>query len=128
MGSMLVCMGAMLKCSFGDMQTPFNIIPQNKVSAILPYANINDHIPLVNIIPFGNCKNIANPVVAAASAKPPFVLTPMPCLPVTVSQWTKPAKKANIGNAPAITKNSKLMCMWGGQIEVSFAGQATVIN
>ena len=33
-----------------------------------PAANINDHIPIVNILPFGMCMTPSNPAVAAATA------------------------------------------------------------
>lgn len=124
----LVCGGARLKCSFGNAPVPMNVLPQNKVMGMLPYANMNDHIPMVNILPFGMCSNPANPVVAAATAAAFGALTPMPCIPATPSPWVKPAQKVNIGSAPAITKDSTLMCMWGGKIEVNFPGQVTVLG
>ena len=52
-----------------------------------PAANINDHIPMVNILPFGMCQSLANPMVAAATAAALGVLTPMPCIPVTPAPW-----------------------------------------
>ena len=37
-----------------------------------------------------------------------------------------PSPKVFIGGQPAITDGSKLMCAWGGQISVQFAGQTSV--
>jgi hypothetical protein len=105
-----------------------NVLPQNKVMGMLPYANMNDHIPMLNIMPFGMCSSIANPVVAAATAAAFGALTPMPCIPATPAPWTSAAQKVNIGTAPAITKDSTLMCMWGGQIQVDFPGQINVLG
>jgi hypothetical protein len=31
-----------------------------------------------------------------------------------------------IGNMPALNESSKLMCNWGGVIQINFAGQVTV--
>ena len=71
--------------------------------------------PLVNILPFGMCRSIANPVVASATAAAFGVLVPMPCVPVTPAPWIS-SSRVLIGGAPVITKSSKCMCIWGGQI------------
>jgi hypothetical protein len=65
-------------------------------------------------------------MVAAATAAALGVLTPMPCIPVTVAPWTAGNPAVLIGGLPALTDNSKLMCCWGGCISISFAGQVTV--
>ncbi len=55
-------------------------------------------------------------------------LTPMPCIPVPAGPWTNTAQKLTIGGQSAITNDSKLICAWGGQITVQFAGQLTVMT
>ena len=70
-----VSMGATLKCSFGAAPSSLVVLPTNKVFAEgPPAANIMDHIPLVNIMPFGMCNSLANPTVAAATAAAPSAL------------------------------------------------------
>ena len=82
--AMQVCMGAMLKCSFGNAPSTLAVLPTNQVYAsIMPAANVMDYAPLVNIMPFGMCSSLANPTVAAATAAAMGALTPMPCLPDT---------------------------------------------
>ena len=77
---MHVCMGAMLQCSFGAAPSSLMVLPVNGiVTSNMPAANIMDHKPLVNILPFGTCSSMANPVVAAATAAKFGVMTPMPC-------------------------------------------------
>lgn len=119
------CMGAMMKCSMGAapsslMPTPKPIMTSNMVA-----ANIMDHAPMVNILPFGVCKSLANPMVAGATAAAMGVLTPMPCIPATPAPWIPGAPTVLLANFPALDDTCKLMCIWGGVIEFSNAGQAT---
>ncbi len=84
-----VCMGATMQCSFGLAPSSLVVLPTNKVfTDQVPDANIMDHVPMVNIMPFGMCMSLANPEVAAATAMALGVLTPMPCIPNTrVAPW-----------------------------------------
>ena len=83
-----VCMGASMMCTFGAAPSSLVVLPKNKTfTNEVPDANIMDHIPLVNIMPFGMCSSIANPEVAAATAAALGVLTPMPCVPNTPAPW-----------------------------------------
>ena len=126
MGQM-VCMGATTKCSFGVAPSTLIVLPQNRVLVSnMPAANIMDNKPIVNIVPFGMCNSPANPMVAAATAAALGVLTPMPCIPVTVAPWTPGNPMTLIGAMPAINNSSKLMCNWGGMIEIIVPGQFTV--
>ncbi|MES2164873.1 MAG: DUF4280 domain-containing protein [Pseudomonadota bacterium] len=121
-----VCMGAMLKCSFGVAPGTLMVLPANAVLTAVPDANIMDNKPMVNILPFGMCQSLANPMVAAATAAALGVLTPMPCIPATTAPWVPGSPTVLIGNMPALNNSSKLMCMWGGVIEINAPGQATV--
>jgi Domain of unknown function (DUF4280) len=121
---MQVCAGAMLQCTFGMAPSALVVIlPVNRVVATAPAANIMDHIPMVNIMPFGMCMCPANPAVAAATAAAMGVLTPMPCIPVTPAPWVPGAITVLIGNQPALDNTSQLMCTWGGMIAVAQPGQ-----
>jgi Domain of unknown function (DUF4280) len=121
-----VCMGAMLKCSFGMAPSSLMVLPVNRVlTSNVPAANIMDHKPMVNILPFGMCQSVANPAVAAATAAAMGVLTPMPCVPVTPAPWVPGSPTVLLANMPALNDSSKLMCMWAGVIEVTMPGQMT---
>jgi len=121
-----VCMGAMLKCSMGLAPSSLVVLPVNRViTSNVPAANIMDNKPMVNIMPFGMCQSPANPTVAAATAAALGVLTPMPCVPNTPAPWVPGAPTVLIANQPALDDASKLMCIWAGVIEVTYAGQAT---
>jgi hypothetical protein len=122
----LVTGTALLSCSFGAAPAMLSVLPVNHVLVNLPAATIMDNKPLLNIMPFGVCSTPANPMVAAATAAALGVLTPMPCIPVTVAPWTAGNPAVLIGGLPALTDNSKLMCSWGGCISISFAGQVKV--
>jgi hypothetical protein len=122
-----VCMGAMLQCSFGVAPSSLVVLPSNRTLTQTPAATIMDHAPLVNIMPFGMCSSPSNPTVAAATAAALGVLTPMPCVPATASPWIVGAPTVLIGNMPALDNNSKLMCNWGGVIQVVNPGQTKLM-
>jgi hypothetical protein len=121
-----VCMGAMLQCSFGTAPSALSVLPANRVVGATPAANIMDNIPMLNIMPFGQCSSMSNPMVAAATAAASGVLTPMPCIPVTTAPWIVGAPTVLIGNMPTLNDSSTLMCTWGGVIKINNAGQAQV--
>jgi Domain of unknown function (DUF4280) len=122
-----VCMGAMMQCSFGVAPSSLVVLPINRVMTnMVPDANIMDHIPMVNIMPFGVCTSIANPTVAAATAAALGVLTPMPCIPATPAPWVAGAPTVLLGNFPSLDNVSQLMCMWAGVITFVDAGEVTV--
>ncbi len=125
---MQVVMGATLQCSFGLAPSSLVVLPTNKVLSSTPAANIMDNKPLLNILPFGMCTSLANPMVAAATAAAMGVLTPMPCIPATAAPWAPGCPKALIGNMPSLENASKLMCNWGGVIQVVNPGQVKVTN
>ena len=121
-----VCNGAMLKCAMGMAPSSLVVLPINmQMTSNAPAANIMDHVPMVNIMPFGMCQSLANPEVAAATAAALGVLTPMPCIPMTPAPWVPGAPTVMLANMPALDKPSTLMCIWGGAITIEFEGQAT---
>ena len=124
--SMLVCSGAMLKCPFGSAPSTLSVLPANLVQSGAPSANIMDHVPMLNIPPFGMCNSLANPMVAAATAAAMGALTPMPCIPVTSAPWAPGSTTVQLANMPALNDSTTLPCNWGGVIQVSMAGQTTV--
>jgi hypothetical protein len=119
-------MGAMIQCSFGAAPGSLMVLPLNRTLTAVPDANIMDNKPMVNVLPFGTCMSIANPMVAAATAAALGVLTPMPCIPMTMAPWVPGAPTVLIGNMPALNNSSKLMCAWGGVIGINVPGQFTV--
>ena len=122
-----VCMGAQMMCTFGVAPSSLVVLPVNRVFAdMVPDANIMDHIPMVNIMPFGMCMSPSNPAVAAATAAALGVLTPMPCIPVTPSPWAPGGITVNLGNFTTLDNISQLMCTWGGVITFVDAGEVTV--
>jgi hypothetical protein len=117
---------AQTMCSFGMAPSILTVLPVNMVfSGNQPAANIMDNKPMVNIAPFGMCTCPANPTVAAATAAALGVLTPMPCVPVTPAPWAPGSPTVLIANMPALNNTSKLMCTWGGVIQIVSPGQFT---
>ena len=121
-----VCMGAMLKCSFGAAPSSLVVLPKNRVLTQTPDANIMDNIPLVNIMPFGMCSAPSNPAVIAATAAALGTPTPAPCVPVIPAPWQTGAQKVLIAEIPALDNTGTLNCAWAGVIQITNAGQTTV--
>jgi hypothetical protein len=122
-----VVSGALLQCSFGAAPAPLTVLPLNRVTAGgMPAATIMDHVPLLNIPPFGMCSSPSNPVVIAATAAALGVLTPMPCIPATAAPWSPGVPTVSIANQSAVDDSCKLLCLWAGDISVAVAGQFTV--
>jgi hypothetical protein len=122
-----VILGALLKCSYGVAPSALVVLPANAVEAcMMPAATVMDNIPMMNILPFGMCQSMANPMVMAATAAALGALTPMPCIPMTTAPWDPGSPTVQIAGMKALDASSKLKCMWGGQIQISFPGQETV--
>lgn len=121
-----VCNGATLRCSFGLAPGQLTVLPINRVmTSGQPAATIMDYKPMVNIAPFGACMSIANPTVAAATAAAWGVLTPQPCIPMTMAPWVPGATTVLLGNQPSLDNTCTLNCLWSGIIQVAVPGQFT---
>ena len=121
--SQQVVMGATLQCSFGAAPSTLVVLPQNRVNVEnMPAATIMDHLPIVNIAPFGMCLAPSNPAVIAATSAAMGVFTPAPCVPVTTAPWVPGAPVVNIANMPLLNSTSRCMCSWGGIISIVNAG------
>ncbi|QCP52081.1 DUF4280 domain-containing protein [Trinickia violacea] len=125
--SFLVTTGSTMQCTFGAAPAVLNVLPANRVLAGTPAATIMDHMPMVNVPPFGVCSCVANPMVAAATAAALGVLTPMPCVPMTMAPWLPGSPTVLIGAMPALQNASKLMCAWGGVISILAPAQFTTM-
>lgn len=120
-------MGAVMQCSFGAAPSTLVVLPVNAVLTGTPAATIMDNVPIVNVPPFGMCSSMSNPVVAAATAAALGALTPMPCVPVTTAPWAPGSPTMLVGNMPTLNESSKLMCAWGGVIQITVPGQTTMM-
>jgi hypothetical protein len=124
---MQVAVGATLQCSFGVAPSVLTVLPVNRLLTGGPAANIMDHVPFVNVLPFGMCNCASNPMVAAATAAALGVLTPMPCIPMTTAPWMPGSPTVLVGGMPSLQNSSKLMCQWGGVIQILVPGQFTAM-
>ncbi len=117
---------AMCTCIFGTAPVPLMATSQQTVLiGGMPAATIMDGAPISNVPTFGMCSNPANPAVAAATAAALGVLTPMPCVPATVS-WAPGCPTVLACGKPLLNNTSKLMCSYGGMIQVSMTPAMTV--
>lgn len=121
-----VCMGALTRCSYGAAPSSLLVPASRHVDALLPAATVKDSKPFVNVLPFGLCRSMGNPMVAAATAAAMGSLKPMPCIPMTSGSWKPGSPTVRIGGEVALNKASTLRCSWGGVISITAPGQFTV--
>ena len=116
----LVVSGAKLKCNQGLAPSTLTVLPVNGSDVEeQPAATIMDHVPMVNVAPFGMCQSTANPEVVAATAAAMGALTPMPCVPVLPAPWSPGAGVVTVQGLKALSDDSKCNCAWTGSIEVT---------
>jgi hypothetical protein len=122
---MQTCTGGVLQCTFGAAPSTFNATPRPVLTSDKPAGTVLDHMPLLNVMPFGVCNSMANPSVAAATAAALGALTPMPCMPVLPAPWVPGVPTLLVAGAPALDNTCKLACAWGGVVGFAMPGQFT---
>ncbi len=124
---MPVVNGATTLCTMGMAPSTLVVLPANRTMiGGVPAANIMDNVPLMNVMPFGVCTSLLNPVTAAQTAAALGVLTPGACIPVTVAPWVPGSPTVLIANMPALNNSSQCICAYGGSISITFGGAPTV--
>jgi len=107
-----------------DMDFDFDLDIGGAFAASRPMATVKDHIPNLNIRPFGLCKSSGNPGVKKAGK-------PVPCTPKTETPWI-PGSTVHVTNEGTSTQTrvlndaSVLTCAHGCIITVLDPGQSTV--
>ena len=104
------------------------VLPINMVNTSnVPAANIMDHIPMVNIMPFGMCQSLANPMVATATVGGDGRADADALHPDDAWRPGRPGSPTVMLGPPALAQQefAMLMCNWAGQISVAYEGQAT---
>lgn len=114
---------ALCTCSFGMAPAPLMVTSQQTVMMcnMLAGTIMDNKFPT-----FGMCTNPANPTVAAATAAALGVLTPMPCVPLTVAPWAPGAPTVMVCKKPLLNNTSKLICGYGGIIQPTMTPAMTV--
>jgi hypothetical protein len=112
--------GAATMCTMGLAPSTLVVLP-DKMTIVenMPAATIMDNKPFVNILPFGLCNSLANPITAAQTAAALGVLTPGACTPVIPAPWVPGSPTVLVKNMPALNSNSKCMCAYGGVVSVT---------
>lgn len=114
---------ALCTCSFGAAPMPLTVSSQQTVMmGSLPAATIMDNVCTT----FGMCSSLANPTVASATAAALGVLTPMPCMPVVPAPWAPGCPTVMVCGKPLLNNTSKLMCAYGGVIQVTTTPAMTI--
>jgi hypothetical protein len=120
-----VVAGAQLMCTFGAAPSALMVLPLPGTPIVegKPAATIMDHVPMVNIMPFGMCTAPTNPTVIAKLG------APSPCIPATAAPWVPPKTGTLLSKKPALTSEAKCICTWAGVISVLMPGaMKTIVN
>ena len=114
---------SMCMCSFGVAPCPLMVSSQQTVmvSNMLQATIMDNKFPT-----FGMCTSLANPTVSAATAAAMGVLTPMPCVPAIAAPWVPGVPTVLVGGKPLLNNTSKLICSYGGVIQVNLTPAFTV--
>ncbi len=109
MAKQVVVRGATLKCS-GSGPVSFLMVLPTLMAMVdgAEVATIDDHRPVVNIIPFGPCSFKGG----------------QPCVPVTPSPWAPGEMTVQFGLRPVLDIRSHLKCELGGLITIQSSGQS----
>lgn len=110
---------ALVLCSCGTAPMPLTVLPKAQAQVLLPVAGLFDSNPIANVPPLALCSSPANPAVAAALG------APMPCTPMTMP-WLPGQPGVIVAGAPTVTSDCKLMCAYGGEIQIVLPGQMNV--
>ena len=118
-----VVAASLCTCSFGTVPCVLSVSSQQtvKTSSMLQATTMDNKVTT-----FGMCSNPANPTVASATAAAMGVLTPMPCVPVTPSPWMPGAVTVSVCGKTLLNNSSKLMCSYGGVIQITLTTALTV--
>ena len=115
--------GAVCACTFGAAPLPLAVSSQQTVQiGGTTAATIMDN----KFPPFGMCSNPAAPAVAAATAAKMGVFSPAPCAPAIIAPWAPGAPTVLVCGKPLLNNTSKLLCAYGGVIQVSMTPALTV--
>lgn len=118
MGTNPIVQTAVLKCSFGSAPAAVTVTSQPSVRMCgMPAATIMDN----KLLMFGTCMSPAHPVVSSTGA-------PGPCLGVAQisATWMPGSLTVKICGKPAANKSCKLMCNFGGVIQMNMTPATTV--
>lgn len=120
---------AKTRCTMSAKPSQLVVLPTHRRTAGgQPAANIRDHVPITNIVPFGPCVSPAFPATAAATAAALGALTPQQCIPNTATPWTPGSATVTIANQPALVQTDTCLCVWGGTISIIDPGQTIVTD
>ena len=126
MADSYVCSGAKIRCSKGTGEAHLTVFRSPVRTVLLtgqPQANVGDHASMINVGSCGRCCSRLFPATASATAANNGRLTPMPCVPETVTDWMGGKNDYLVQGKPALLKSSKCKCQWGGTISITDDGQ-----
>ena len=129
MGTHLLCTLSPASCTFGTAPSSLMFLPTLRIfGSAGPIGSAIDMIPFVNILPFGLCVTLLNPMTAGLTAAAFGVLTPAPCIPFTVAPWLPGNPVVTCAGIFVTNTTSTLICGWTGIISPISSTQVTAFS
>jgi hypothetical protein len=106
--------GALLKCSEGATPSPLSVTSQFMMRLQRRrIATEKDHLPMVNIMPFGICRRLSQMALGIS----------IPCVPATDSAWKEVNQESKINEKRTLLGKSTCKCKVGGTISIVLTTQ-----
>ncbi|MFO0628868.1 MAG: DUF4280 domain-containing protein [Polyangiales bacterium] len=110
--------GAAIRCAMGAAPSSLAVPPDRTIRVGgKRLALVTDHGP-ASILPFGMCRSLANPQVAAATTAANGVLTPQPCVPAVDLPWSPGAVRSRGAPGAVLDEDCRAQCRWGAVISI----------
>ena len=87
------CTAGQMTCPMSTSPSRFSAMPGPMTTSGVPLSDIHDHVPMINIAPFGLCQS-----------------------PATASPWSPGSPTVWVGGMPALNNSSTLNSIWSGSV------------
>ncbi|MBC2580547.1 DUF4280 domain-containing protein [Clostridium sp. DJ247] len=124
-GTKYVVRGAKMKCKFGSHKRKINL-PVSHGSYVngKPMMNAGDRVEVKNITWFGTCQgSCPSSGTIYLIGENGGTVSGKKCIPKILGDWVNTKENTKVEGKAALTMESKVYCMYGGEITFASDGQ-----